>query len=200
MRIRLVGTPAEVDTALAALPVAMVVTSVSRPYAMRRDPDRVRVYVDVDPAIVPTRQPSGDRAQLLFSQAVTLLGLVGVHTSVPADQRTAIRAARSAIAEAAGLLTGWPSPAAVAELACGVDDPAPLAEADQAPFGRHEDQVALVAAIDGELMIDPTERGGISLCITSSARHLARQIVLTPANVDELIDVLTAAKRLAVTS
>ncbi|MEV4161436.1 hypothetical protein [Nonomuraea dietziae] len=49
MQLRIIGTPAEVDTVVAAIESVLDVISVSAPYPCRRDraAARVRVYVEV---------------------------------------------------------------------------------------------------------------------------------------------------------
>lgn len=48
MKIRLMGTPEEVEKVVATLKLAFSVRSVSEPYANRGDSKLVRVYVEID--------------------------------------------------------------------------------------------------------------------------------------------------------
>ena len=49
VRIRLVGTPDDVERIVAALPAEWITAGPSRPYEARRATDHIRVYLEVSP-------------------------------------------------------------------------------------------------------------------------------------------------------
>ncbi|RNL83580.1 hypothetical protein [Halostreptopolyspora alba] len=48
-KVRVIGPPETVETVIEAITTALPAAEPSRPYASRRDPEHVRVYLEVTP-------------------------------------------------------------------------------------------------------------------------------------------------------